>query len=138
MTRTNRDWSKLFATDPRIIFSLTLSGLPGPKNIKEAQFGHNKFHKGQILKCEKGQIKAEFSMKLFKINSGISFAKIGQKDTIFIKIVKNKKMAKWPGRINLISATCFIKGQMATLIFVLLIFNQTLPITTTSEQRPLF
>jgi hypothetical protein len=77
-----------------------LSGLPGPQKIKEAKFGHNKFQKGQILKCEKGQIKAEFSMKLLKINSGISFATIGQKDTIFIKILKDKTMAKWPNQFT--------------------------------------
>ncbi len=76
-----------------------MSGLPGPKKIKKAKFGHNNFQKSQILKCEKGQIKVKFSKKLFKINSGISFAKIGQKETIFIKILKYKK---WPnGRINL-------------------------------------
>ena len=33
-----------------------VAGLPVPKKINKAKFGHNQFKKGQILKNEKGQI----------------------------------------------------------------------------------
>jgi hypothetical protein len=39
------------------------TGLPGQK-IKKARFGHKQFQKSQIIKNEKGQIKAKFSLNI--------------------------------------------------------------------------
>ena len=44
--------------------SIELQGLPGPKKIKKAEFGHKQLQKSQILKNEKGQMKAKFLKKI--------------------------------------------------------------------------
>jgi hypothetical protein len=42
---------------------LLVSGLPGSKNFKKPKLAISSFKKGQILKNEKGKIKAKFPSK---------------------------------------------------------------------------
>jgi len=44
-------------------------GLPGPKKLKRQNLAISSFKKGQMLKNEKGQIKAKFSIKICLNNS---------------------------------------------------------------------